>query len=87
VRVVEAIKGSTNVATLDLDFDEDREDTVLYSPREKCLVFLNKRTSGHFATFGLGKYAVTNAAVLNWKPDVDYKPLDEVRKEIHKYAK
>jgi len=86
VNVVEAIKGLTNTVTLELDFDTDREETVFYAPHQKCLVFLKKRPSGHFVTFGGGKYAVTNNMVVNWMQDVDYMSLDDVRKEIHKHV-
>jgi hypothetical protein len=98
-RVIETIKGHAATNTLDLDFNRDREDTVIYSPGERILVFLTKQPSELFTTtydsfsckFRVALKAVeyyrgTNDMVLNWKVDVDYKSLDEVRKEIHKYA-
>jgi hypothetical protein len=87
-RVIETIKGRVDGASLQLDFDNGLTcPNITYERGERCLVFLTKLPTGHFATYNtyFGAYAVSNEIVINWEFEADTK-LDVVRKEIRKHV-
>jgi hypothetical protein len=87
-RVIETIKGRVDGASFQLDFDNGLTcPNITYEHGERCLVFLTKLPTGHFATYNtyFGAYAVTNDIVINWEFQADTK-LDVVRKEIRKHV-
>jgi len=87
-RVIETIKGRVEGASLQLDFDNGLTcPNITYERGERCLVFLTKLPTGHFATYNtyFGAYAVTNDIVINSEFEADTK-LEVVRKEIRKHV-
>ena len=87
-RVLETMKGRVAGASFQLDFDNGLAcPNITYERGERCLVFLTKLPTGHFATYNtyFGAYAVTNDTVINWEFVADTK-LDVVRKEIRKHV-
>ncbi len=87
-RVIEIIKGRVEGASFQLDFDNGFAcPNITYQRGERCLVFLTRLPTGHFATYNtyFGAYTVTNDIVINWDFQADTK-LEVVRKEIRKHV-
>jgi hypothetical protein len=87
-RVIETIKGRIDGTSFQLDFDNGLAcPNITYERGERCLVFLTKLPTGHFATYNtyFGAFAVTNDTVINWEFEANTK-LEVVRKEIRKHA-
>jgi len=85
-RLVETIKGRIDGTSFQLDFDNGLAcPNVTYERSERCLVFLTKLPTGHFATYNsyFGAYTVHNDTVIGWERETETK-LEAVRKEIRK---